>query len=99
MKTPKALLLDCQPFSKGPANIALSSRDLAGLKALLSVGGMVRTPAELMMALAGGVEESRQALSGGRLIRRLESFGFVRPLNNHNGFEITVTGRAAASQL
>lgn len=96
MKTSRKLLIDQHPFSKGHANIAITPRDLAGLKVLVELGGIVSNPAGLAKAMTGGAEDSQHSMTGGRLIRRLESYGFIR--EGDKGFEITVTGRAAATR-
>lgn len=89
-----------QQFSKGQPNIVITDNDWAGLKALDLLGGHVKTPAALAKALTtDGDSDTRHALLGGRLLRRLESFGYVRPAPLPEvGFVITVNGREALTE-
>lgn len=100
MKNKTNFRLAQQQFSKGQPNIVITDNDLAGLKALDILGGQVKSPAALAQALANsGEPDTRHALQGGRLLRRLESFGYVRTMAGPDvGFEITVTGRLALTQ-
>lgn len=94
----KIPLLEGHSFSRGPANIVISELDLLALKALEQLGGTVGTPADLGEALDSTLDGSRKSLLGGRHLRRLESVGFVKSLETTSGgYEITITGRAAAN--
>jgi hypothetical protein len=98
MRHPKTPLLEHQNFSRGPANIVISELDLQALKTLNGLGGAVLTAADLGGALNGNLDNSRKSMLGGRHLRRLESVGFVKAIElPGGGYEITVTGRAAAS--
>ncbi|MBM5458889.1 hypothetical protein H8F21_15085 [Pseudomonas sp. P66] len=98
MSQPKTPLLAHRSFSRGPANVVISKLDMLALRALNRIGGAVSTPADLGEALDGKLDNSRKALLGGRHLRRLVSVGFVKALDQPNGgYQITVTGRAAAS--
>lgn len=98
--TRNSLLLDHQRFSKGQPNITLTGRDIAALKTLRSLGGRIAVPADLAAALEeGSVASQQNALIGGRLIRRLESLGFVREIASPgSGYEITAIGQQTAKQ-
>lgn len=98
MSQTKTPLLENHSFSRGPANIVISELDLLALKTLRDLGGAVNTPADLGEALDSSLDGTRRSLLGGRHLRRLESVGFVKTLQSPaGGYEITVTGRAAAS--
>lgn len=98
MRHSKTPLLEHHSFSRGPANIVISDRDIVALKALAHMGGRVAAPADLGGALDQSLDGTRKSLLGGRHLRRLESVGFVRVLAAPGvGFEITVTGLAAAA--
>lgn len=101
MKNKATFRLAQQQFTKGQPNIVITGNDWAGLKALDLLGGQVGSPAALAKALTTNAEpDSRHALQGGRLLRRLESFGYVQPLPGpEGGFEITPTGRTALTQM
>lgn len=100
MKNNTTFRLARQQFSKGQPNIVITDNDWAGLKALASLGGHVQSPAALARALtANGEPDTRHALLGGRLLRRLESFGYVRPAAHPEvGFEITINGQLALTE-
>lgn len=92
-----SFLLHHQSFSKGRLKIAITERDIAGLKALRSLGGRISTPAELAAALEPSSTASQNALAGGRLIRRLENFEFVQELAApDSGYQLTAAGQRAA---
>ncbi|CEK42639.1 hypothetical protein P5706_35575 [Pseudomonas sp. ChxA] len=56
------------------------------------------TAADLGGALNSKLDNSRKSMLGGRHLRRLQSVGFVKAIElPGGGYEITVTGRAAAS--
>ncbi|MGF6281999.1 hypothetical protein ABH908_000514 [Pseudomonas frederiksbergensis] len=101
MKNKTTFRLAQQQFTKGQPNIVITGNDWAGLKALDLMGGQVRSPAALAKALTtDGDPDSRHALQGGRLLRRLENFGYVQQLPGpEGGFEITPTGRTALTQM
>lgn len=93
----RTFLLHQQNFSKGKMKIALSDRDLAGLRALQSLGGKISSAAELAAVLNPRLTANQQAMGGGRLIRRLASFGFVQALiDPEAGYQITAAGEQAA---
>lgn len=79
-------------------NIALTDRDLAGLRALKSLGGRIGSAADLAAVLNPHLNSNQQAMGGGRLIRRLASFGFVQALAEPEvGYQITAAGLQAAN--
>ena len=77
--------------------IALTVRDLAGLRALQTLGGRISSAAELAAVLNPRLTANQQAMGGGRLIRRLASLGYVQALSDPEaGYQITAEGLLAA---